>query len=261
MWKTVAKLFDAAWRNKFGRITIFGRDAETGLWTYLLSADGPAAVTDVEIAWDYCAFDAEKPASAMMYVQRLDDVTRQLTKLGGCDVKASLPANEASRRAAELFALKEKFDQTAVLVLAAPEGKEFSGRDVWDVMLCLGLPWGDMDCFHWANDAGVGDDAFFSVETSTPPGYFFPEAIADGSMNPEDLVFNFSIPRSAEPVKVFDAMARAVQYCQRRMGGRILTTEGAPADLAEARQAVVEIAQKLRVAGLVPGTGAALRLF
>ncbi len=38
-----------------------------------------------------------------------------------------------------------------------------------DVMLCLGLTWGDMDCFHWDNVSGTGDDYHFSVETSTPP--------------------------------------------------------------------------------------------
>jgi len=81
-------------------------------------------------------------------------------------------------RARELARSKSALNQSATLVLRAPAGNRFEGKRMWDVMLCLGLQWGDMDLFHWINRSGQGDDAFFSVSTSTSPGYFLPEAIA-----------------------------------------------------------------------------------
>jgi hypothetical protein len=39
--KIVADLFGAEWRRKFGGLTLYGKGVETGLWTFLTSADGP----------------------------------------------------------------------------------------------------------------------------------------------------------------------------------------------------------------------------
>ena len=59
--------------------------------------------------------------------------------------------------------IRARFDVNVSIRLAAPDGTLFDGRDIWDVMLCLGLPWGDMDLFHWNNPSDHGDDHLFSV--------------------------------------------------------------------------------------------------
>jgi cell division protein ZipA len=128
-------------------------------------------------------------------------------------------------------------------------------------MLCLGLEWGDMDCFHWPNDSQNGDSYFFSVETSTAPGYFLPEEVAAGRVHVDDLIFVFSVPRCAKPVEVFDGMNRAVAYCKSRLGGSIVDFDGTSANVSAQRTRIIEVTKKLRSAGFEPGANATLQLF
>jgi cell division protein ZipA len=172
-----------------------------------------------------------------------------------------MPSAAAAEHSRLLHEVRANLDHTAVLILKAPPGKPYNGRKLWDVMLCLGLEWGDMDCFHWMNSSEVGDDSLFSVETSTPPGFFFPEELAAGTMKPADLVFLFSVPRSAAPLAVFDAMVRAMEYCRKRLGGQICDDAGNPANIREARAVIADIESQLRAAGFPPGADRTLRLF
>lgn len=222
----------------------------------MIAKDGPQAVDQLKFAFDLIEVtepDAP-PASEAVYQHRLQTVTERMQRLGQATVSASLSPAEAVKRSAQLLALRRECDVSAVIRLQAPRGKRFDGRLVWDVMLCLGLHWGDMDCFHWRNVSDVGDDYFFSVETSTAPGYFLPEKIAAGEVHVEDLVFVFSVPRSARPVEVFDAMQRAAEYCRKRLGGTI-QVEGA------GKEKIDSVVKRLEAAGFKPGADAALRLF
>lgn len=258
----VANAFDEAWRKQFGSISEYGRDKANGLWSYLIAADGPQAVDQLKLAFDYVPFNPDDPLPAEpLYAQRLAQVRQQLQRFGDPAVSASLTPAEAAARSRLLADLRRRLDMTATLVLKAPRGKRFEGRTVWDVMLCLGLEWGDMDCFHWRNLAELGDDSFFSVQTSTPPGYFLPEQVAAGRVQVEDLVFVFSVPRSARPLEVFDGMVKAIEYCRSRLEGTIADAEGKPVDVAKLRQQVEQIVEQLRAAGLEPGANATLRLF
>jgi cell division protein ZipA len=233
-----------------------------GQWTYLVSSDGPQAVDQVKVAFNYVPLNPdEEPPGEQQYAQRLEMVRQRMQKFGQATVTASLPPQEAAERSRALSKLREQLDMSAVLILQAPRGKRFDGKKIWDVMLCLGLEWGDMDCFHWRNESNLGDDAFFSVETTTEPGYFLPEDIAAGEVQVEDLVFVFSVPRSARPVEVFDAMTRAVEYCRKRLGGKIVDPDGDPLQPAELREQIEEVMRELRAAGFAPGVGATLQLF
>ncbi len=260
--KKVEELFDQKWRKKHGAFVSYGLDADSGRWTYAISADGPQAITRLKLAWDYVPFSDDAPAPTItLFEQRLSDVSRTLKNLGEANVTASAKAADAVRRAKQLRELKSSLDQSAVLILKAPPGRRFNGRTVWDVMLCLGLKWGDMDCFHWQNPTDEGDDSFFSVETSTPPGYFLPEEIAADRVHVEDLIFAFSIPRCRAPAQVFDAMTKAVQYSQERLQGTIQDETGLDANIGEIKKRIAEIEQRLRDAGFIPGADDTMRLF
>ncbi|HEV7278830.1 MAG TPA: cell division protein ZipA C-terminal FtsZ-binding domain-containing protein [Pirellulaceae bacterium] len=248
---------------KLGRFVIFGRDVDTGRWTYLISADGPRAVDRLKFSFDYIdAVDVEAPPpDRTVYEERLSALTEGVQELGDATTSASLPPAEAAERSRLLVEVRSQLDMIALLRLEAPEGQPYDAKQVWDVMLCLGLEWGDMDCFHWLNASGVGDDSFFSVETTTPPGYFLPEDIAEGGVELDDLLFVYSVPRNARPVETFDAMLRAVEYCRNRLGGTIVDEEGDPVDAAALRDAIGQIADRLRSAGFEPGADATLQLF
>ncbi len=255
--------FSQEWREKFGSFTAYGRDVDSGRWTFLLSADGPKTVDRLKFEFDYIDhLDDETPvAEPPIYEQRLKEIERRLESFGVPKVMISVSPVEAHKRSHLLKSLKRDLDATAILILKAPPGQRFSGKKIWDVMLCLGLRWGDMDCFHWDNESGQGDDYFFSVETSTAPGYFLPEVIAADKLHTEDLVFVFSIPRCAKPVEVFDSMYRAAEYAKARLGGTILNGSSEPADFTKIRQQIAYIVDELKKAGFEPGAGATLRLF
>ena len=259
----IAKLLDNSWRDQFGDATVFGRDADSGRWTFLIAADGPNAVDRLKIGFDYVnLFDPDDDTSdPAIYQARLNDLPGRLTRFGRSTVTAAVSPQAAGCRAAELRNLLGLEGLMTGLVLQAPAGLRYDGRTVWDVMLCLGMRWGDMDCFHWDNKSEFGNDYLLTVETSTPPGYFLPKWIAAGQLHVDDLVFHYSIPRSPSPVEVFDAMARAVQYAQSRLGGTILDEHRRPADLEVIRRVVAQTEARLRAEGFEPGSDAALRLF
>jgi cell division protein ZipA len=261
--KQVSDAFDEKWREEFGGFMAYGRDVQRDQWTFLISADGPELVDRLKIAFDYIDVlheEADLP-EAPLYTKRLEQIRQRMKRFGQPVVTASATPEEAAQRSRFLRDIKPNLDMNAVLILEATQGKRFEGREIWDVMLCMGLQWGDMDCFHWRNESGIGDDYFFSVETSTAPGYFLPEEVAAGRVRVDDLVFVFSVPRSAKPIEVWEGMARAVEYCKSRLGGRILNHQGTPANIPALRARIVEVSNQLRSAGFEPGADQTLQLF
>ena len=106
-----------------------------------------------------------------------------------------------------------------------------------------------------------GDDSFFSVWTTTEPGYFLPELVAAGQVRAEDLVFGFSVPRSVAPAHVYRQMLAAAKYAQERLGGVLLSDDGELLDEANALAEIEDTVAILLDAGIDPGSEVALRLF
>jgi cell division protein ZipA len=258
----VPALFDVAWRKLHGGLTIYALDPSTKRWTFLISGNRPETVTRLQLAWSYVSDSEDEPAPTVVdFRRRLMGVRAAIAGLGTATVTSSAAPEEATERAARLRDIHGRLNQVVTLVLQAPKGKPFDGKAVWDVMLSLGLQWGDMDCFHWINEKGVGDDVFFSVSTTTAPGYFLPEEVVAGRVRVEDLVFEFSVPRTHDPVAVFDAMARAVEYSKTRLGGTAADVGGEPPDLEATRAEIRAISAELVAAGLPPGSDGTLLLF
>lgn len=261
--KEVAAQFGRDWRGKYGGLVIYGLDASTGNWTFLVSADGPEHITALQFAWPYYTswpLNTELVAPKM-YRSRLEAVEKALNELTPATVSCDVDPQEAFKKAQFISTLNERFDRSIEVRLAAPKGKRFSGKEVWDVMLCLGLNWGDMDCFHWRNPSGFGDDFFFSVWTSTDPGYFLPEEVAADRVDVEDLIFGYSIPRSADPVNIYGRMVIAAAYAQKRLGGTITEGDGYPLESEATLQEIKTITDELTKLGFAPGSDNALRQF
>ena len=72
---------------------------------------------------------------------------------------------------------------------------------------------------------------------------------------------SFSVPRTWEPEAVFDVMVRAATYMATRLGGTVVTRDGAPFDETSQRSRVTAIVKAMGAANLVPGEGLALRIF
>jgi cell division protein ZipA len=80
-------------------------------------------------------------------------------------------------------------------------------------------------------------------------------------MNPENMVFGFSIPRSADPKNIFEIMLNAVKYCQRRLGGQILDGKMQPSQEERERRELLEFLMRMEQKGLIAGSDNALRMF
>lgn len=259
----VAKLFGKDWTAGHGVATIYGKNTATGLWTFLISADGPKHVSSLQFAWPYYPTWSPEAGvvSPAVYQARLREVERRLCQLANVSVHTDVAPESAHDRSKLLSELSARFGRSVTVRLAAPSGTLFPGKAIWDVMLCLGLQWGDMDCFHWPNPSEYGDDFFFGVWTSTAPGYFLPEEVANDRVNVSDLIFGYSLPRSADPVAVFERMIRAVKYAQRRLGGVITTEDGHAFDLTGTAREIQTLVIQLDELGFRPGSEAALRQF
>jgi cell division protein ZipA len=261
--ESVKELLDYAWLGSHGNPTVYGFSPETGHWTFVNAAGAPDSFTRLKIAWSlWDAIDEQPKDISLDDLQRFKTAAeQQLSELGDFSTKIERNGEDALAYVATLPRIVAKCDQYMTLRLVAPNGKLYSGQDVWDVMLCLGLEYGDGDLFHWINNSGFGDDLFFTVETSTAPGYFIPQRMATGKGDVADLVFVFSIPRSADPVVVFESMANAVDYAQKRLGGDIVLESGEPFDRNAAKAKIEAVVGKLQDAGFVPGESATCRVF
>lgn len=261
--KMVNRLLNSTWKEAHGNPTVYGLALNQKRWTYVSARDAPEEFTELKIAWDlWDGIEGEPTEFSAADLRKFQtEAETKLATLGHFQLKEKQNLDDSLARISSLPTLVEKCDQDVMLRLVAPEGSQFSGREVWDVMLCLGLDYGDGDLFHWINQSGFGDDHFFTVETSSFPGYFIPQRIAAGEGDVDDLIFYFSIPRSADPLAVYDSMVRAVEYAQQQLGGEIVVDSGQSFEPNAERKKVETISRLLKEAGLLPGASTTLRVF
>jgi cell division protein ZipA len=254
------KIFDLEWRSNFPSV-IYGFATKENRWTYAVASDSMEIFSKIQVAINLLEVFGE---SQSFDQQKLEKYFTELKKRiepyqGKFDVKPSESTDQAIRKAKDLIELNDAFNQDAIIVLRG--NKPFKGTDAWDALLSVGLKWGDGDLFHWENRAYFGHGEHFSVWTTTNPGYFLPESIKDGQMNPTDLVFEFSIPRSADPKNIFDAMVNTAKYCQKRLGGTILDKDSQPFNAELERKFIEDLIHKMQSKGITPGSDRALATF
>ena len=256
-----SKMFDYDWRTKF-ESTIYGFSVEEKRWTYAEAGGTPEIYSKLQVAIDIQdVFNEEVPNYDSRKLGRyLTELEQRIKKY---PTKLRLEPQEsiesAILKAKELVGFYQEFNGDAIIVLQT--NNHFKGAGMWDALQSIGLNWGDGDLFHWNNDKDYGHDQHFSVWTTTEPGYFLPEDIKGGTMNPQDLVFGFSIPRSADPENIFNAMINAVKYCQKRLGGHILDKHMSPFNEEKERKSLLELVKKMEARGIKAGSDKALRMF
>ncbi len=84
---------------------------------------------------------------------------------------------QALARATAAFELKQTLTEEALdvgVVIAAPTGKKFAGRLVWEVVYSAGFHWGDGDYFHWVPSADTDVSQGIGMGTSTGDGDITP---------------------------------------------------------------------------------------
>jgi len=255
--------FGGQWLEQHAHPQLYGRATSNGLWTYLIATNSDSLFSEIALAWKL--FDERTPTPRPFRAAELtafqQAVAQRAPALSGRISRVNYSPTQAAAASQQLADFVTTNDLDALIVLKADT--LFEGRAIWDKMRSLGLHWGDMDLFHWENpttDAG-GDDHLFSVFTSTEPGYFLPEHIAKGEIKTTDLVFSFSIPRSAAPRQVLENMYQAAKYCQQKLGGQLVGADGQPFKLSTEVDKCQRVTENLARKKLRPGYDDTLYLF
>lgn len=256
----VLEVFSRDWSSDWYRPDIFGYSPQDDHWAHLYGGIKDGAYTKLRFSIQlFDSYREEQPWLSRSFLAGLKkSVQSGCRKLGNPHFELRTSAEQGEQQATELRTLFELCNRDAIIVLRAPSDRMYEGRDIWDVMQCLGLSWGDMDQFHWRNSTDAGDENYFSVWSSTSPGYFFPEDIAAGQVQTADLVFGFSIPRCAAPSSVLNEMVKAVSYAQGRLGGTVLDGQGRTFDKNKMLEEINRVVGHLEKAGIDPGGDAQL---
>ncbi|QCK16150.1 cell division protein ZipA C-terminal FtsZ-binding domain-containing protein [Mangrovivirga cuniculi] len=259
---SVSKHFDNKWREKHNYSWIYCIPKGDSKWTYFSSSeDESKEYSKVALGWKLYdpLEDPPKVYDEKTLKEYKKSVSKISRKLKSEVVSENYTVEQAVSKSKELSDFVPNNNQYSIIILKAEN--EFEGEEIWDVMMSLGLKWGDMDLFHWNNDFEYGDDQLISVWTSTNPGYFFPEEIAAGRVQTEDLIFGFSIPRSISPEQILEVMYKATKYAQSRLGGEILNENGHQFNLEIEKTKVNKVVTDLNNNSITPGIGDALYLF
>ena len=250
-------IFDLQWRQSFSRAAVYGFSLTNNRWTYALSGDGPERFGRLQIGVSLLSGSTQLQNCFDSSAKKIRSFR---TPGATAQVSMTEPVEAAVARAKSLLLLKQELHHD--IIVALKSDNFYPGLLAWDVLTETGLHWGDGDLFHWDNSPReYGDDRFFSVWTSTAPGYFFPEAIKAGKFNPVDLVFGYWIGRSADPLEVFEAMMEVVAYCRQHLGGVLLGRDGQPFDVAAERARLQQIVNAMVMKGFPPGSDKAVRIF
>lgn len=245
-----------------GSPELYGRPVGEAAWTFVRAEGVPEAFTDLALGWNMAPRNGEAPTVHDLRRYR-DRLAYQLRPLGRKPKPRALP-EQAVERGEELARLREEWDVGVALVLRAPWLRRYDSRDLWDAAYALGMRWGHLQIFHWHNRRGLpGDEHLFSLWSLEAPGTFSPELVAAGMTVPE-VALGFSVPRSPDPVGVFDRMVAAGRYLQTRLGGKLLVGPVAIASertLSLWRGRVQTAAVELTAAGFPPGDPRTMQLF
>jgi len=256
-------LFSNEWRKSVNYPTIYCIPKNSNNWTYFQAGDNNENQFK-KIALSWKLYDATEEPPLVFNDELLEDINEkvntQIKKIKFKSVEYNYTTNEASNKSNSLAKFIQENNQWSIIVLKAD--KKFKGKKIWDVMMSIGLKWGDMDLFHWNNsDLNIGDDYFLSVWTSTQPGYFLPEEIAKGNVKTNDLIFGFSIPRSLSPNEVFEVMLKISEYAQNRLGGTFVDLNGNAFDKEKEKDKIKKIIENLEMEKIKTGIGDAMYLF
>jgi cell division protein ZipA len=241
---------------------LYGKPVGEEDWTFVRAPGVPDEFSELALGWNMAPREGEAPTARELRRFR-DDLSRLLRPLN----RRPRPreATEAAvERGDELVRLREQWDVGVALVLRSPWLRRYDTRVLWDAAYSLGMKWGALELFHWHNQPGLpGDERLFSLWSVEEPGYFNPEWVAAGMTVPE-FALGYSIPRSPDPLGVFDRMVTAARYFQGRLGGKLLVGQVAIASertLRLWRCRVQTALTELTAAGFPPGSSRAMQLF
>lgn len=242
---------------------VYGHAKDLNVWVSVGRKEGPCIYDKISICIDvYDNVDNEVCVTYEELENYIGKIEKKFKTIGDVKIipRGSIEmAINKGNKLSEFFQEEEMFEHNIVLKLVSDEGRLYEGKDIWDVMLCLGIEWGDMDIFHAENKSQFGDDYLFSISTTTDPGFFWLHTIAEDTF--DDLVFVMDIARTSNTLESFNAMWRVAEYIKKRLGGSLLDEM----DMETSKDNYIEVINdticRFKKWGFKPGEDVALFLF
>lgn len=257
----LSKVLDYDWNGSLTS-TFYGYNRIEKRWTYAHTDESSDVYTQLQVAIDLKEVFLESrsdydPLILKQYLVEISEIfKRGLIKV---NLKPKETVESAVSKAKRIIDLYNENLYDAIIVLKSDT--YYLEDDVWNTLESLGLEWGDGDLFHWGNRSEYGDQQNFSVWSTTGWGYFFPKNIRTKELNPKDLVFGFSVPRSADPKNIYEIMLKSVKYCQKHLGGILQDRNGNPFNEEMERAELHSRLERMKSYGFVPGSDKMLRMY
>ncbi|MCG7518871.1 hypothetical protein [Ruegeria sp. Ofav3-42] len=230
-----------------------------GQITYLSSSDTPPHGIALIPAWSLGEWANPDKEKIFVGAQALAKALTELPDgFQATDISFDLLEKQVDQ-VSQLTAIKPR---TVIVVAHHPEGGFWKGREIWALLHQLGLKWGDMDCFQWADPTNQTDYLIWVEVDDGDLGYALPERIAAGEQNFRAIKFSFDILRSPAPEHVLSQLVVITAAYQKALSCNLkaFLDDDPVASPEELRQGVESAVQHLKSLGLKPGSDDVCRL-
>lgn len=226
----------------------------SGHTTYMIASNSPGEGRELIAGW-------QMYEGSGLTAQSILDGARKLSawlqdRPEGFDVTDPDPETIEMQFGKAQTVINIKPSQVSVIAFLAEPDRAFNGRETWDILHSMGLRWGDMDQFHWADPTHQTDYLFSAIVDDRQIGYALPEEIAAGRQNFFTVEFTFDIARSPAPDHVLGQMIAAAGCFQHRTGCRLAClVDGQSVEGPEVlHDAVADVVRTLTALDLKPGS-------
>jgi FtsZ-interacting cell division protein ZipA len=241
------------------RRRLYGKNLEAGVWSELQEDSRRTSYGDLALAIQLVGSDGPIDESEL---NRFSQIGLRLADALHRKTRFSLSFEGALARAKELDQFCRTYDVIASVNVIAKPGEKFTGRQVDLAARQLGMQFGAMNIFHKKSTMSPGCRHLFSLANRYKPGEFDPGHW--DTFSTSGLTFFMNVPCAHRPATVFESMVAAAREMHSLLGGQLADQEDHPLTdkgIAIIRSQIQEIDDKMRAAGVVPGSETALRLF
>lgn len=112
-----------------------------------------------------------------------------------------------------------EIEEVIVINIFSPEGQNFSGMELLQLILNCGMRYGEMDIFHRHEDGFDRGRVQFSMANAIEPGTFDLETMGENDC--PGVSFFMGLPGPKNSMKAFDFMLETAQTLVRNLGGEL----------------------------------------
>lgn len=255
------KFFKTDFKSAFGVSAYYKEQDE---WRPLLATAKVEStmVSEYVLAFDLVGVHGKKITATD--IKNMTDFAKKVAKMLNLTIDQTDGVEVTLKNADVVYDIAEKYLRFAFVELQADWNKVYTGKDIHDAAMGLGLTLTPSEHYAWYSTQTTNRDVFFMMFSGDESKSFVPEKMAKSSFKIKSLVFGFIVPLTYAPEETYANMVKAAKYYQERFGGRIVNADGETmkdADFAKKQEEIAKIARELEDMGFQPGSFRAFSVF